>query len=117
MGAGRKRIATSGALLVLLVVTTACAPQEDTAAQEVSTLLTKALNAQSAGNPSLATAYYYDVLERDPRNAIAYFNLGTIAEERSDYAEAEDNFRVALSVNPGFTLARTSLERVETVSR
>jgi Tfp pilus assembly protein PilF len=90
-----------------------CASTPKSAADETSELMVKAANAQSADNPTLASRYYNDVIERDPRNKLAYYNLGLIAQTQEKYVEAEDNFRVALRIDPGFELARRSLAKVE----
>jgi Tfp pilus assembly protein PilF len=101
--------AVAAASLVLV----GCESSAKSSAPTSSELMLKALNAQSTGNPTLASNYYNDVIELDPQNKLAYYNLGLIAESQENYAVAEDNFRVALRIDPAFDLARKSLAKVQ----
>jgi tetratricopeptide (TPR) repeat protein len=42
------------------------------------------------------------LVREDPRNARAYYFLGTLANDAREYAEAADYFRRALTLDPGF---------------
>jgi Tfp pilus assembly protein PilF len=101
------------AVVTVAMVLGGCASTTKSDAPNSSDLMLKALNAQTAGNPTLASRYYNDVIELDPRNKLAYYNLGLIAESQENYAVAEDNFRVALGIDPGFELARKGLTKAQ----
>jgi len=101
------------AVVTVAMVLGGCASTTKSDASNSSDLMLKALNAQTAGNPTLASRYYNDVIELDPRNKLAYYNLGLIAESQENYAVAEDNFRVALGIDPAFELARKSLMKMQ----
>jgi Tfp pilus assembly protein PilF len=100
-------------LSLAVLVFAGCASPEPNEAQKASDLLTKALVAQSSGNPTLASHYYNNVLDFDPRNRIAYFNLGLIAQTQGSWSAAETNFLLTLSIDPGFPPARSSLVKLE----
>ena len=89
------------------------AAERSASSNKVSDLMIKALNAESGDNPTLATKYFYDVLELEPQNKLAYFNLGVIAQNQENYGAAEANFRIALKIDPNFTLAQKNLAKVQ----
>ena len=54
-----------------------------------------------AGRPDAAARAYEQVLRDDPANASAHHRLGVIADERRDFAAAEQHYRAALRQWPG----------------
>jgi hypothetical protein len=58
-----------------------------------------------------AIASFEKALERDPRHANAFYQLGFLAEQRGELQEATKYYRKALSVNPQHRGAQTRLGR------
>jgi tetratricopeptide (TPR) repeat protein len=58
------------------------------------------LQAQTAGKFDEATAAYYEVLSKDPKNDAALFNLGLIAHLQNRPVAAESYYRLALELEP-----------------
>lgn len=56
------------------------------------------------------------ILERDPRNARAYFALGTLAHFRSDSASAITYFRKAIALDPTDATPHVSLGRIHALA-
>ncbi|MGG3922396.1 tetratricopeptide repeat protein, partial [Geobacillus thermodenitrificans] len=52
-----------------------------------------------------AKRYFEKTLERNPRHADAYYNLGVIYAYKDDLAAARDLFAAALDANPDHVLA------------
>ncbi len=52
---------------------------------------------------------FNDVLEKEPRNKYAFYNLGLIAQVSGDKPVAETNYRQAVSIDPKFTSALYNL--------
>jgi 4-hydroxybenzoate polyprenyltransferase/Tfp pilus assembly protein PilF len=61
------------------------------------------------GQPGAAEAIYRRVIARDASSAIARFNLGTLAFDRAQFADAEAHFRAALGARPDWAEARFDL--------
>lgn len=59
----------------------------------------------SEGRPAEAQADYRQVLEYDPRNEYAYFDLGVIAHTEGDVASVVSDYRIALTIHPDFVPA------------
>jgi tetratricopeptide (TPR) repeat protein len=60
----------------------------------------RGLQAQTAGKFDEATAAYYEVLSKDPKNSAALFNLGLIAHVQNRPVAAEAYYRLALELDP-----------------
>jgi len=56
-----------------------------------------------------AVGAYKEAIEKDPQNALAYGNLGNVLRDKGDYREAEEQFRKAIEISPGFVSAYVSL--------
>ena len=69
--------------------------------QEVQSHLQRALKALSVNDPDTAAREYRAALQIDPNNIDARANLGVIAFMQGQYAEATEDFRAALKLQPG----------------
>jgi tetratricopeptide (TPR) repeat protein len=67
------------------------------------------LCALCAGNTSRGASLLQDTLELDPENAAAHNNLGVDYLNKKDYAQAEECFRRALSLDPTLAISRRNL--------
>jgi tetratricopeptide (TPR) repeat protein len=82
------------------------------AAENVQSLFLAAVQAEEAGDKNRAVALYEQILERDPRYAAAYINLGTIYFHLRRYGRAEELYRRATETDPGYVLAFFDLGNV-----
>lgn len=69
-------------------------------ADRVKEAIKHALVLYSQGNASQAEQAFRQVLVLDSKNSDAYYNLGVIAESRSDLPAALKNYKAALNCNP-----------------
>ena len=76
--------------------------QELTSAQEA---LRIGADAQTNGNAAVAEDAYLRALELDPRNKIAYYNLGVLEEDKATGNRAEEFYQKALGIDPNFVPA------------
>ena len=90
-------------LLVGALSVAACGGKSE--AQQASEALARGLAAHQAGNLDAAANEYRECLKHDARNKFCYFNLGVIAQAQNNAAEAENNYRIALSIDPEFPSA------------
>ncbi len=67
---------------------------------QASDLLREGLRLHSAGQYREAEVTFRQVLTVDPRNADAFYNLGSLAERNHDYVIALTNYRAALNFSP-----------------
>jgi tetratricopeptide (TPR) repeat protein len=63
-------------------------------------LLREGLRLHSSGQYREAEVTFRKVLTVDPRNADAFYNLGSLAERNHDYVMALTNYRAALALSP-----------------
>lgn len=68
--------------------------------QSASTLLNQGLAAQLSGRTAEAADDYHKVLQADPNNYWAYYNLGVIEQQAGRTSNAEHDYRSALALNP-----------------
>ena len=71
----------------------------------VQAKLEQGVSAYKAGRTNEARELYLEVLQRDPQNAVANFNLGVAAQEANQTSEAEKYYREALDKEPDFVAA------------
>jgi tetratricopeptide (TPR) repeat protein len=102
------RLVAVVALLVALA-STACGTEVDPAEA-----LARGLREQTAGNLDSAAEAYVEVLEVQPRNKFANYNLGVIEQERGRVELAEGYYRAALDTDPNFEPALYNLAIVRT---
>jgi tetratricopeptide (TPR) repeat protein len=85
-----------------------------TSKQDVAkNLLRQGLKLHAQGQTSQAERLFRRVLTIDPRNADAFFNLGSIAESRQDLISALTNYRAALNLKPSEHDFQTAVAAVE----
>ena len=56
-----------------------------------------------------AAEAYKTAITKDPKNALAYSNLGNVLRDKNDYRGAEEQYRKAISISPEFTSAYVAL--------
>jgi tetratricopeptide (TPR) repeat protein len=110
---GYHRRAVTGRNLVATVLfaaaLAACGGSGPPANESAADALTRGLQAQFAGKYDEATAAYFVVLTKDPKNTAAFFNLGLIAHLQSRLTAAESYYRLALEQDPNFVKALFNL--------
>lgn len=73
---------------------------------EVASGLESALSAQNAGDVSSAMGDYDEVIEIDPDNRVALFNLGLLRRAEGDFTGSIEAWTTLLAANPDLSLAR-----------
>ncbi|MGW8783422.1 tetratricopeptide repeat protein [Streptomyces sp. NPDC055796] len=73
--------------------------------QEASALLDAALAQQNQGDPKGAGRTLGRAVELDPRNKLAWYNLGVIAQQEGRTADAVASYDKALKIDPAFPSA------------
>lgn len=76
-----------------------------TSASAADTLVATGLEQLAAGDSATAKATFENVLEIDPGNVYAHYNLGLIAQDAGDDARAVKEYDAALETEPDFTSA------------
>ena len=113
MRSPRSRVYAAAALFavfVLVVLAFVWGPfSHPSAKQSASSLLSAGLVAQNAGRTSEASDDYHKVLQLDPSNYWAYYNLGVIDQQAGGASSAERNYRSALALNPDLVPALYNL--------
>ncbi|RKY39339.1 MAG: hypothetical protein DRP75_02450 [Candidatus Omnitrophota bacterium] len=59
-----------------------------------------------------AIGFFRKILESDPRNAEAYYNLGVVFEAKNMLKEAKEAFNKSLEINPEYKLAEQHLAKL-----
>lgn len=67
-----------------------------------SQLLDAGLKAQAQGKNDAAKKTYEALITKDPKNKLAYYNLGVIAQAGGDDTEAETQFRKTIEIDPKY---------------
>jgi tetratricopeptide (TPR) repeat protein len=80
--------------------------------QGVQELFLTAVQAEEAGEKIRAIQTYQQIMERDPKFAPAWINLGTIHFHLREYAWAEELYRHATEIDPTYVLAFFDLGNV-----
>ncbi len=98
------------ALLALLIVTGCSGDTSDerppSAGQSAAdTLVQTGLQLLDTGDEAKARATFENVLELDPNNAYAHYNLGLLAQDAGNDALALKQYDAALKTDPEFTSA------------
>ncbi len=76
------------------------------------TYVTMGAQALRTGQAEIAGAAYSKAVELNPENYRAWMNLGVLAMEAENYANAEDLFRKALELDPEYGFAHFNLAEV-----
>jgi tetratricopeptide (TPR) repeat protein len=104
----RHRARASGALALGLVIALgACGGSSKS--ESAATLLQKGLQEARAGKLDDAKDHFRAVLEQDPQNIYAHYNLGYIAQTKGDRAEAEKEYALALATDHNYEPALYNL--------
>jgi Tfp pilus assembly protein PilF len=101
-------------VLALALGVTACSGSSETDsktvdAKAVETALEAGLTAHSAGDLDTATEQYNKVLDLDPSNKFAFYNLALIDSANHNDGLAEAKYRLALESDPAYTPALFNL--------
>jgi tetratricopeptide (TPR) repeat protein len=102
-------LATAAAVAVGLYLTSAISFGGNSEAEKASEALNRGLQAHVEGSMDEATAAYREVLEHDPHNKFAFYNLGLIDQTLDRPESAENNYRLALSEDPDYAPALFNL--------
>lgn len=78
-------------------------------ADQASDVLQEALALHAEGDLAGAEDAYLRVIQLDPQNKFAYYNLGLIAQTRGDLVAAESSYRTAITIDPDFVTALFNL--------
>jgi Tfp pilus assembly protein PilF len=81
-----------------------------------ATLLQKALKEEIAGNTAQAKIDFTEVVRLDPQNKYGFYNLGLIAQNDSQNSEAENQYRLTLSIDGQYAPALYNLAILRTVA-
>jgi tetratricopeptide (TPR) repeat protein len=76
--------------------------------------LAAGVQAHQAGDLALAAQKYREAVQHDPQNKFAYFNLGVIDQVEDRLPSAENNYRIALSIDRDFQQALWNLAILRT---
>ena len=87
-------------VLLLAVLLAACGGSSGPANETAADALNRGLQAHSANKLDEAVTAYFEVLEKDPKNKFAFYNLGVIAQRSERPAAAEAYYRLALEQDP-----------------
>lgn len=119
--ADRRRAATvagaiGSAVLALVLVSCGGGPSPDSSHQthgSVSTELNRAVHEEVSGNEAQAVVDFLMIVKTDPRNQIAWYNLGVIAGRNGQSNQAERDYRAALGGDPHYVPALYNLAVLE----
>lgn len=108
-----RRAARRGPLILVIIVgmmlAVAIARQRQTSPAEIRQRLQEGLAAHRKGDLESAIDAYNDVIDKDPGNKFAHFNLGVIHHRGKKTKEAEKDYRRALRTDPDFVPALFNL--------
>jgi tetratricopeptide (TPR) repeat protein len=112
---GRQAARPAGLLLAAALTIASCGGSSGSNdAAKAQRLLQKALGEHAAGRIADAKRDYLAVLDADPQNKFAYYNLGLIATAARDANTAEQEYRRALVVDPDYEPALYNLAILRT---
>lgn len=81
---------------------------------EVDDRLQKGLDAHAEGDLEKARSLYGEVIDDDPENAFAHYNLGLLDQTDGELKDADVSYRKALEVDPAMSPALFNLALVRT---
>jgi tetratricopeptide (TPR) repeat protein len=82
--------------------------------EQADEILQQGLQAQAAGDFDFAVDAYLQVIQLDPQNKFAYYNLGVIEQVRGELPAAEGHYRTTLGLDPDFVPALFNLAILRT---
>ena len=101
----RRRAAGTLAAITLIVALCACGSSSSASGSDAKSIakeLDKAIQENLSGNVQQAQKDYEDIVKKDPKNTVAYYNLGLIAQNANRIADAENFYRLALTTDPNY---------------
>jgi tetratricopeptide (TPR) repeat protein len=110
--ASPKREVIRSLIVLLLITLSACQGGSDR--QAAAETLQEGLEAHRTGDLEAAEESYREVLEIEPDNKFALYNLALIQQTRGEASLAEQNYRRALTVDPDFVPALFNLAILRT---
>jgi tetratricopeptide (TPR) repeat protein len=108
----RPRLGVAAMLVVVLAALAACGKQSDT--QVASDAFAAGYRAQVQGRPAEAITDYKLVLSKDPRNKLAYYDLGVAQQQLGQNTAAEASYRALLQLDPNYVAALYNLAILRT---
>ncbi len=102
------------ALGMALVAALAACGNESSPEERVAERLDEALAAHAEGRVDEAVEGYENVLEDDPGNQYAHYNLGLVHHQAGRNGEAEAEYRAAIRTDPNFASALFNLAILRT---
>ena len=120
-----RRSATRWALAAVavglfLVLTSACSSGKKATSSSsgslssVDQILQDGVNAQSQGRLDIAREKYLQVIQQDPTNKIAFYDLGVIYQQLNDAKNARDAYQKAIAIDAKYSPALFNLAILET---
>jgi tetratricopeptide (TPR) repeat protein len=83
-------------------------------ADQATEVLNHALELHAQGDLADAKNEYLRVLQLDPENKYAYYNLGLISQTQGDAVSAESSYRTTIAIDPDFVPALFNLAILRT---
>ena len=105
----RRRLRGALAVVAMAGLLAACGSDNKTEEADASKLLDEGLAAQTAGDVDKANGKFTQVIEKDPKNKFAYYNLGLNQQNKGEVDEAENNYRSAIRIDPKYAPALYNL--------
>jgi tetratricopeptide (TPR) repeat protein len=115
VGAGRRSVALSAILAVVVGATTllgGCGKQSATS--KASSLIQDGIAAAGQGNSAAAIADYQAAVTANPLSSIAYYDLGVAYGEKDEVVQARTAFQKALLINSEYKAAMYDLAVLDT---
>jgi Tfp pilus assembly protein PilF len=103
-----------GFVILLVFAMAGCDGDDDGEAGQADEILQQGLEAQAAGDLATAEDAYLRVIQLDPQNKFAYYNLGVIEQSRGELPAAESHYRTTLGLDPDFVPALFNLAILRT---
>lgn len=102
------------AVLAFAAVASVACLGDKSSQEQASDILNRGLQAHADGRIDDAAAAYREVLQKDPQNKYAYYNLGLIEQTAGRDPTAENNYRLSLNVDPDYVPALYNLAILRT---
>lgn len=109
-------MAALGLVLVAFIAVWAVRSGQPTTPEEIDGLLVGGLQAHFSGDIEKARENYEKILEADPTNKFALYNLGLIEQQADRLETAESFYRRALATDPHFAPALFNLAIIRSAS-
>lgn len=101
------------AIALVSVVATGCGGGKSKEEQALDSL-NRGLQAHADGRFDDAAAAYREVIQKDPQNKFAFYDLGLVEQIANRLDSAENNYRLALNVDPDYVPALYNLAILRT---